>query len=291
MRKFLRKCVLFLVLVIALNLIYLMLLLCFSPELKKINESYKFKGQNNEVLVFGNSMALDGIDSDYMTRKGMQTYNFSVAGTHISTSLIQLEEYLKYNRKPKIVLVGFSSSIGKAYLNDVPFTNPEIEFFYDANWIKNITNPPLLRFQWLSIELFKILISKDHRNARLIRGQWKTAKVVPDHSVFKSAVPQAPDYDNPYLYKIIELCEHQGIKLLLVELPGANDKRNELPFEHKAILRNNKEIKIYNLNNYEVSSKIINPSKDWLAADHLNQDGARKITAFLFNQCIQPNEP
>ena len=92
-------------------------------------------------------MALDGIDSDYMTRKGMQTYNFSEAGTYISTSLIQLEEYLKYNRKPKIVLVGFSSSIGKAYLNNVPFTNPKIEFFYDANWIKNITNPPLLRFQ------------------------------------------------------------------------------------------------------------------------------------------------
>ena len=131
MRKFLRKCILFLVLVIALNLIYLLILLCFSPELKKINESYKFKDQNNEVLVFGNSMALDGLDTEYMTQKGMQAYNFSVAGTHISTSLIQLQEYLKNNSKPKMVIVGFSSAIGKAYLNDVHFANPEIEFFYD----------------------------------------------------------------------------------------------------------------------------------------------------------------
>ena len=287
MSKFLRKCLLFLGLLIGLNLIYLLVLLTFSPELKKIKECYSFKNQNNELLVFGNSMALDGIDSEYLTQKGMQTYNFSVAGDHISTSLMQLEEYLKYNNKPKSILIGFSSVIGRAYLNKVPYKNPEVEFFYNFNLISNITNPPLLNFQWLSVELFKIFISKEHRNAKLIRGQWKTEKVIADNSIYKKTNATSIDYNDPYLVKMLELCQNKGINVILVDMPGANAKRDNLPFIYTTILSNKRKIKIYNLNNYEVSSKIIDSSKDWLAADHLNQSGARKITAYLLENCIK----
>lgn len=287
MSKFLRKCVLFLGLLIALNLIYLLILLCFSPEFKKIHESYKFKNQKNELLIFGNSMALDGIDAEYLTQKGIETYNFSIAGDHISTSLIQLEEYLKYNKKPKSIMIGLSSVIGKGYLNKVPFTNPEVEFYYHSNFIKNFTNPPLLNFQWLSIELFKIFISRDHRNAKLVRGQWKTEKVIADNSIFKQPIAKNIDYNDIYLRKIISICENQGINLILVELPGTNAKRNNFPFVYTVTLNDSKKIQIYNLNNYEVSSKIIDSSKDWLAADHLNQYGARKITEYLLENCIK----
>jgi hypothetical protein len=184
-------------------------------------------------------------------------------------------------------MIGLSSVIGKAYLNKVPYTNPEVEFYYHSNFIKNFTNPPLLNFQWLSIELFKIFISRDHRNAKLVRGQWKTEKVIADNSIFKQPIAKNIDYNDIYLRKIISICENQGINLILVELPGTNAKRNNFPFVYTVTLNDSKKIQIYNLNNYEVSSKIIDSSKDWLAADHLNQYGARKITEYLLENCIK----
>jgi hypothetical protein len=95
------------------------------------------------------------------------------------------------------------------------------------------------------------------------------------------------NYDDPYLARIIAFCEEQNIKVVMVELPGSKDKRNALPFEKQYKINTKKLVTIYNLNNYHVSESIIDPSKDWLAADHLNQFGGEKITAFLFKEVFQ----
>ena len=87
MSNFFKKCFWFLAIVVVLNLLYLLVLLFFSPGFNKIYEISNFKNQNFETIVLGNSMALDGIDSDYLSKNGMSTYNLSVAGDHISTSL------------------------------------------------------------------------------------------------------------------------------------------------------------------------------------------------------------
>ena len=259
----------------------------FSPGLKKIYDISQFENQQFETIILGNSMALDALDAEYLTKNGMSTYNLSVAGDHVSTSLLLLEEYLKKNQKPKMVVVGLSSVIGKSYLNPVAFTNPEVDFFYHPNLWHNITNPPLLNFQWLAVDLLKIMLSKDHRNATMALGQWKTKKVIPDQARLNYSNNTLFNYDDPYLARIIALCEEQNIKVVLVELPGSKDKRNALPFDMQYKLNNKKLVTIYNLNNYEVSESIIDPSKDWLAADHLNQFGGEKITAFLFKEVFQ----
>lgn len=287
MSKFFKKCFWFLFLVIGLNLIYLFILVCFSPEFKKIYEISKFQNQNFEILVLGNSMALDGIDAGYLTQNGMGTYNLSVAGGHVSTSLLILEDYLKRNQKPNMVILGLSSAIGKSYLNPVPYKNPEVEFFYHPDFLRNFTNPPLLNFQWLAVDILKILISKDHRNAKMIQGQWQTQKVIADNSVFNNTNTKPIDYKDPYLLKIITLCESKGIKIILAELPGSNCNRNNFPFLYSIRLKNKKTSKLYNLNNYEVSQNIIDSKKDWLAHDHLNQKGAQRLTAFVYENILK----
>jgi hypothetical protein len=287
MSNFFKKCFWFLAIIVALNVLYLLILLCFSPGFKKIHEISNFKNQNFETLVLGNSMALDGIDADYLSKNAMSTYNLSVAGDHISTSLFILEDYLKKNKKPKTVVIGLSSAIGRSFLNPVPFTNPEVEFFYHPNWLSNVTNPPLFNFQWLAVDLIKILISKDHRNAKMILGQWKTQKVIADTSVFKNANATAIDYNDPFLLQIIQLCESQGIQVILTELPGSNSNRNNLLFQYAITLKNQSTRVVYNLNNYKVSSAILNPATDWLAPDHLNQNGGMKITEFLLKNVLQ----
>ena len=263
-----------------------MLLFWFSPGFKKVYDMITLKQQNYELLVLGNSMALDGIDTEYLTNNGISSYNLALGGDHVSTSLLILNEYLQHNSKPKVVVVGLSSAIGRGYLNKVPFKNPEVEFFYHPNLVSNIMNPPLLNFQWLAIDMMKIVVSKDFRNAKTILGQWKTKKVIQDNTIYKKKASTEFMYNNPFLLKIENECKKHGIKLIIVELPGANANRNTLPLEYTIQLGNYRKT-IYNLNNYEVSSKIINPSTDWLAPDHLNENGAKKITDFLYNYVIK----
>ncbi len=286
MKQFIIKCTFFLGLVILINILYLIILVCFSPGFKKVYDISKIENKKYDLLVLGNSMALDGIDAEYLTSNNIKTYNFSVAGNHISTSLMILENYLKHNQKPKTVMLCLSSSIGNSYLNKIPFSNPEVDFFFKPSLKKNIVNPPLFNFQWLAIDLIKIIISKDHRNAKLVLGQWQTNKVIPDNSVYKQMDIKFLDYKNPYLNKIVDLCQKNAIKVLLVELPGSNKNRDQIPFYNKIPLLNNKKHLLYNLNNYSLSSEILDPKTDWLSPDHLNQSGAKKITKFLFEKEI-----
>jgi len=286
MKKFLQKCAAVFFIIVGINLLaFAMLLLC-SPGFKKIRESSAFRNEDFDLLVFGNSMALDGIDTEYLAQNGINTYDFAVAGGHISTALVQLEEYLKYNKKPRTVFVGFSSATGGSLMNKVPHTNPEIEFFYHPSFRENVLNPAPVNFRWLYVEMLKIVVSKDHRNSKIVRGQWRSPKTIPDTSVFQGK--KSPiDYKNPYLAKIVNICEKHRIRLILAELPGANKNRDKLPFKYEIAVSDSQKATIYNFNNYEVSSKIIDASTDFLAPDHLNEKGAKKITAYLLQHIIK----
>lgn len=288
MNQFIKKCFWFLGIIVLVNLAYLGILMIGSQGFKKVYDVHSFKNQKYDLLIFGNSMALDGIDSEYLQSKGISNYNMAIAGDHISTSLMMFETYLKNNQKPKVVAIGLSSAIGRSYLNPVPFQNPEVEFFYHPNLIKNITNPPLLQFQWLAVDMLKVFMSADHRQAKMILGQWKTKKIIPDNSVYKTQVAAQMDYSNHYLQRMIALCAQHQIKLLLLELPGSNAKRNDVPYLTQITLANNQKVTLHNLNNFALTHQIIDAQKDWLAADHLNEFGAQKITDYWYQTVLKP---
>ena len=286
MSKFIKRCLLFLGIVVILNLAYFFILLNYSPGFSKINSISKFENKEYDLLVLGNSMALDGIDADYLNQKGIKTYNLAVAGNHVATSLMMFEEYLKNNKAPKTVLVGLSSAVGQSFLNKVPYHNPEVDFFYKPSLWENIKNPPLLNFQWLAVDMMKIVISKDHRNAKMIEGQWRTEKVIPDNSVFNPLKQKKPDYSSPYLNKLINICREKNISIILVEMTGSNASRNELPFIYQIQLADKSKATVNNLNNFDIGNKIVNPKTDWLSPDHLNLHGAIKETEFIYNEIL-----
>ncbi|MCA6423944.1 MAG: hypothetical protein IM568_14185 [Flavobacterium sp.] len=287
MSKFITRCLLFIVLLIIFNLAYFFLLLNFSPGFNKIYTVSKFENKNYELLILGNSMALDGVDASYLSENDIKAYNLAVAGNHISTTVMMLEKYLKKNKTPKTVVVGLSSAVGQSYLNEVPYNNPEVDFFYKPSFWNSITNPPLLNFQWLAIDMLKIVISKEHRNATMVEGQWRTKKVIPDNSVFNSSKKKSIDYTNPYLSKLIMICNDKNINVVLVEMIGSNASRNNFPFIYNVKLADKSKTKIYNLNNYKIGNTIINSKTDWLSSDHLNVHGARKQTAFIYNEILK----
>lgn len=287
MSKFIKKCFLFLGIIVGLNGVYLLLLLKFSPGFNKIYNVSKFQNKDYELIALGNSMALDGIDAGYLNEKGIKAYNMAVAGNHISTTLMMFESYLKNNKAPKTVLIGLSSAVGRSYLNPVAYSNPEVDFFYKPSLWNNIKNPPLLNFQWLAVDMFKILISKEHREASMVEGQWRTQKVIPDYSVFNSANSKKVDYSNSDLSKLINICKERNITVVLVEMTGSNASRNEIPFIYEVQLADNSKNIVYNLNNVIIGSKIINGQTDWLSKDHLNVFGAKQQTEFIYNEILK----
>ena len=289
MKKFLKNSLFFIAIITVINILYVVLLINLSPGFKKVYDISKFENKDYELIVIGNSMALDGVDASYITEKGINTYNLSIAGNHVSTSLHILERYLENNKKPKMVLIGLSSAVGKSYLNPDVYNNPEVDFFYKPNLWINIKNPPLLNFQWLAIDLFKIIISKDHRNATMVNGQWRTKKVIADNSKFNTNPKIPQHYNNSYFQKIVLLCEKNNIKVVVVEMTGSKSSQNLIPFDKDFSISNSKKIKVYNLNNQNIATELINPKTDWLAPNHLNVIGGRKATEFIFEKIIQPN--
>ena len=287
MSKFIKKCFWFFGLLILLNILYVMVLLLFNHNFRKSYDISNFKNQNFDVLVFGNSMALDGFDADFITKKGIKTYNMAVAGSHISNSLLLLEHYLKNNSKPKMIIIGLSSAIGRGYLNTTALKNPETTFFYEPSIKDNLVNPPLLNFQWLAIDMLKIMISKEHRNATTVLGQWRSEKTIADLTNYKNPKFPKNDYSNHNLSKIISLCDANNIKIVLIEFPASNSKRNSLPFEYQVTFKNKSIKTVYNLNNKDITNTIINSNKDWLAPDHLNTFGAKKVTNYLYYKVIK----
>lgn len=285
-KKYFKKCTLALLLFVVVNVIALAVLWAINPVVNKVYESSHFKNKHFDLLVFGNSMAMDALDCEYLSHKGIDSYNFATAGSHMSSSLIQLKEYLKNNQKPHTIIIGLPSATGKSLLNPVPYPNPLIDFFYTPTFESCALNPPPVNLRWLYVEMLKIVVSKDHRNSRIIKGQWKSPKTIADGSAFKDNKTEF-HYETESFQQFIAICKSQGIPVILIELPGSNENRNSFPYRYDVDLADHSQLKLYNLNNYEVSKNIIDPKTDWLAHDHLNQKGGEKLTAFVYENILK----
>ena len=289
MKKYIQKCALAILLLIVINVIAFFVLMVVNPMINKVYECANFKNKKYALLVFGNSMTVDGIDCDYLSKKGIDSYNLATNGSHMCSSLLQLKEYLKYNEKPKTIIIGLPSATGQSLLNKVPYPNPLIDFFYEPSLEHCILNPPPVNLRWLYTESLKIVVSKAHRESKIIRGQWKSPKVIADDSAFqdKKTVFQ---YDNADFQEFIKICKSHGIQVIPIEMPGSNENRNSFPYNYPINLADHSQLKVYNINNYEVSKNIIDPKTDWLAHDHLNQNGGAKLTAFIYDTILK-NQP
>lgn len=286
MKKYLQKCALAVLFLIVINVIAFFVLMVFNPVINKVHENSNFKNKKYELLVFGNSMALDGLDCEFLSKKGIDSYNFAIGGSHMCSSLTQLKEYLKFNQKPKTIIIGLPSATGQSLLNKVPYPNPLIDFFYEPNLQNCILNPPPVNLRWLYVESLKILVSKAHRESKIVRGQWKSPKVIADDSSFKDN-KTVFQYDNADFQEFIKICKSKGIQVIPIELPGSNENRNSFPYNYPINLADHTQLKLYNLNNYYISKNIIDSKTDWLAHDHLNKNGGAKLTAFVYENILR----
>ena len=83
--------------------------------------------------------------------------------------------------------------------------------------------------------------------------------------------------ESKWIHHIEELCSKNNITLLIVEMPGYKNTRNNDHFEIHIIDKNEPDGFLYNFNNIEFCT-IFDDEQDWIGNSHLNLTGAEKFT-------------
>jgi hypothetical protein len=287
MKNFILKIILFLALLLIVNFIYLFTVQRLDWNFAKSIEAANFRNQSFRCIILGNSLAMDGIDAELLTDKGITAYNMALGGASLKVNLIQLQEYINVNQKTEFVILGLSSCIDTDL--DSETVNPILDYCYGkSNY--SIRDLPMWKYKWMGKELIKKLISKDHKNAYLKYGQLKFARIVPDNSNYRDTILPVFNYDkyerSVYLNRIDSLCTQHHIKLVVIEMPGIKKTQNDMSFDLITIqYADGGKLKFINLNNRQFC-KLFDDQKDWLGNCHLNINGAQKLTGYIYDHVL-----
>ena len=250
---------------------------------RQINKCYQ---PDYDLLILGASTTGDGVDAELLTEHGFKSYNMAIGGSTPQTSYIQLQEYLtNYAHKPEYIIFGVNSVMEKDFDRDG--IHPIIELTMEDHKFR-VEDIPISKFRWLAFEVFKRLVSKDHRNARLVQGQLRIEKTVKDISAYKDQYLDMQIFESSFwLEETARLCSENGIELLVVEMPGYRETQNLSGFGPYTIAYDGEfKADVYNFNSRQIS-KAFDPDQDWIGNSHLNQQGAAKFTDMLIDSLFE----
>ena len=287
MKKFLFKISIFLLLFTLSNLVFLKLIQKFDWNFSKLMYMDAFENQDYECLIIGNSLALDGFDMTQFDEQGIEAYNCAIVGSSIKSNLVQLEQYLSKNKAPKMIIHGMSSYRNTDFNSEIIY--PAVDYLY-VNTKPSYQELPMIKFKWMGAELLKKIVSSNHRNAEVYKGQLRSKRTVPDKTQLPKNLVSQLDlsrYENAhYLASIDSICLEHNIKQISIEMPAYLECQNAAPIGPiKYINSKGVERSFYNLTNTEFC-KIFNPKTDWLGDSHLNLYGSQKFTKYLFDYKI-----
>ena len=89
MGGFVIKLIAFFFLFILSNIVYLIFIQNIDWNYSKRLEALNFNSPNYDVLVLGNSLAMDGIDAEELSKNGFNAYNLALGGSSLMTNYIQ----------------------------------------------------------------------------------------------------------------------------------------------------------------------------------------------------------
>ena len=279
MRKFIKTILKLLLFILLIDTFYFIILYNIDFTTSKSIEIQKRNFQKDKWVTLGNSLALDGINSSVLEQSFSQGYNISIPGIG-TKSMYELWSYKKSEFDSlKFIIIGFNSK----YIVGNSGNNPLMNIYSDENkgFIYNYMKifPSIIKLKWLHIELLKRLVSSEHRNAFLEKGQLISNKVIFDNSnvVDSECYPILDRYvGDYYLSKIISESIEMGIRPIIVEMPLWKDSKNSCPV--KINTDSKSKIIIFNLNSK--TDELISDDS-WLSRDHLNLKGSLELSLYL----------
>lgn len=279
MKSFIFKLLGFLVGFICLNIGYLFLIQKVDWNYKKRIEALNLDTPQYDVIVIGNSLAMDGIDTGLLSENGYSSYNLAMAGASLKTNYIQLHEYLTmYDYKPKYVVLGLGAYMNSFSGDEV---HPVVDYTMNDRKI-SYSDIPMIKFKWIFKELIKKMVSKVHRDAYLNYGQLKFAKKIPDKTTINPdrEFPLEKYQSSSLIKSIINTCTERGIKILVVELPGYKEVRHKRSFDCLMLDPDHQNGILLDYNSIK-GCEVYDADIDWVGNHHLNINGAIKCTKQL----------
>jgi len=277
----------FIIFFVMVNLIFLLLVSHTDWDYRKRTESLRFINPEFDLLVLGNSLALDGIDTELLTDNGIKSYNLAIGGSSPKTSYIQLKEYLEmYDHNPEYVILALGSYVSRLDGSEI---HPVVEFTM-RDYRFRLKDIPIRKFKWLGLELAKKIISSQHRKASLSYGQLKFEKSTPDNTRPSSNELNISAFlSSEYIGEIARLCSENDISFYIIEMPGFNNTRNSSDIgPYRLSFSNGHQAWMYNLNSASFC-EFFNSEKDWIANSHLNVYGASRFTRELLKILLTPD--
>lgn len=269
----------FVLFTLLINTLFLVLIASTDWDFLKRRESLTFDNPDFELLVLGTSLAEYGIDTQYLTRSGIKSYNMAFVGSSIRTSFIQLDEYISnFPNRPQFVLLGMNSYLERFGSNGI---QPVVEFTMKGHRY-GAKDLPISKFNWAGLELIKRLLRRSYRETYVSLGQKKCAYYEPDLSVWKENELNLQEYETAkWISEISGLCADNGMKLILIEMPGVRETQNASQVgPYKIKYDKGGEALLFNFNNKEFCD-FINNETDWAGLSHFNKFGAEKFTSEL----------
>lgn len=276
----------------------------YKQTLDYINQETKDK---NEVLVFGDSVAKAGIIPQKISENA---YNISMAGATTIEQYYMLQNYLVHHEKPKALImmyfIGAHDSIDDFFWNRTMYFNclttkqfqeiVENGAFSEEEKKENILKfleyklcSPSKYYAAVKNALFENryeINQKEYEIAQKNKGQHyfgTEEKFEPNNVTITGKKHFQPlDIIDIYMHKCIELCEENGIQVIIEQHPINEstyaNMSNEYKQEYMDYMKSLKEAHPNIIINTEYN---ICPS-DWLGDfSHLNENGATNFSESL----------
>lgn len=286
MTRFFKNIGIFIFLFFIANIVYLKCL-DYDEQFLKTAEFSDFNNENFEILVGGFSLSMNGIDTKILKKNGFKTYNFSLGGANISSTKLMLEKYLLKNKAPRYFIYGVSNYYFNTFIkhkeNIKQKYHPLVDYHFAQSDKFSINNIPVVKFKWIFKDLFKKIISNKHR-FNVVDGQVQSTLKRIDNTVNDKKINlfASKYFNDKNVQDLSILCKENNIVLILVEMPTWKSHKHI----NKIEMSYSKEIGSYFIDYNSLASNnrlSIDDKNDWTSDNHLNVNGAIKLTEILID--------
>ena len=260
-----------------------------------INAFHDLPKNSIDVLIVGNSSIMRAVSPMELWKSdGITSYNYSIAGGRIHAFYYWIQDALK-TQKPKLVIMDpvtfFYEEARRFFVDyiedfDIKFKMMNDPIYGETSFDKASILFPFIRYhdRWKEIE-FEDLENIGKTYDCFYRGFLFSSKVQPNYKgneYMKKSRDNVKMMDTykEYLYKTIDLCKKNDIKVLIL---GVQDIRVWGPEESRQLNEIAREtgVDFLDLNSIDYGLNWLQDTKDGGA--HLNVLGGLKVTSYLSN--------
>lgn len=269
-----------------------LLILSDKMDLKKSyakRHQFYETGKDCDVIVFGSSLVINGIfPMELWKDYGISAYNFGGHGETIAINYWNLVNALEYSN-PKLVIVDVAKCNidAKCFADKLPLLHNSIDSMplsmvklkalrdlVSGHEIEFIFPFMLYHSRWE-----EIIHNSEYPEYNYAYGSEKRIGVNPmDKPKMIGAMYSGEENTSMvYLRKIAELCKAKNIELLFINMPYAGNDQMATNYVGKIAA----EYKVAYYNIFIDSLDILDYKSDFYDEEHLNSQGAEKVTNLL----------